>query len=159
MKDPQPHLLPECFGDTFLVNTLANADSNHKRSISQVFVALKNEFSKRKALGIIDDDKRKDAYYEEFKIVEETECYKYLAHPNKLHFLIVIKKDLEDLLIKCGNSTGVKHRLLDVGPLKKAMKSMNVSKDPEVMDLLNTLIQKKAEPLLQIKSILKKHKL
>ena len=159
MKNPQPHLLPECFGDTFLVNTLADADSNHKRSITQVFAALKNEFSKRKAVGIIDDDRKKDAYYNEFIVVEETDCFKHMAHPNKLHFLIVIKKDLEDLIIKCGEKTKTKHRLLDVGPLKRAMKSMNVSKDPEVKDLLNTLLQKKAEPLLRIGKILEGHKI
>jgi hypothetical protein len=160
MKEHQPHLLPECFGDTLLVNTLIDADCNHKRSISQVFVTLKSDkFRKKKAVGIIDDDKRKDVYFKEFKIMKDTDCFKYLKHPNNLHFLIVLKKDLEDLLVKCGDSTGATHRLLrDKGLLKKAMKSINVGNDPEVKDLLNTLLQKKAEPLLKIKSILEEHK-
>jgi hypothetical protein len=159
MKESQDHLLPECFGDTMLINTLIKADCNHKPSISQVFITLKVHFKNRKAVGIIDDDKKKDDYYKEFKIIEETNYFRYLAHPNKLHFLIVLIPALEVFLIRCGNDYGVKHRLLnDSEQLKKVMKDMNVGTNGEVKGLLNDLLQKKAEPLIRIKQILVMHK-
>jgi len=153
-----PQLMPECFADTLLVDMLIGSTSSHKRSITQVFAAFKKEFSNRRAVGIIDDDKKKDAYYNEFNITEETDCYRYLAHPNKRHFLIVIKKDLEDLIIKCAKTADIEHKLLgSVQQLKRVTKDMNVSKNTEVKDLINTLIQKKVKPLVEIQKILRSH--
>lgn len=154
----QPHLLPECFADTLLVNMLIRSTTNHKRSIAQVFVALKTDFKNRKAIGIIDDDKDKDAYYKEFEVKTETDFYRHLVHPNKKHELIVIKKAVEDFLVRCAASVQVEHKLLkDINTLKRITKSQKVSNDPEFKNAINTLIQKKAAPLMQIRAILDKH--
>ena len=154
----QPHILPECFADTLLVNMLIKSTANHKRSITQVFGALKKDFKNRKAIGVIDDDKSKDDYYKEFKIEKDTSNYRYLIHKSKPHYLLVLKKDFERLIFSCAEQTSVKHSYLkDLGTLKRITKSANVHQNNEFKNLLNTLIQKKAPPLLEIQSILLEH--
>lgn len=152
--------MPECYADTLLVHMLLKETANHQASISGVFKTLKSKaFKERKAVGIIDDDKRKDDYYKQFKIIQETESFNYLAHPNKLHYLIVLKPALEGFLTQCGFAAGVRHRLLNnKEQLKKALKNMNVGRDNDVKDLLNILFQKKALPLMKIKKILDAHR-
>ncbi len=151
----QPHLLPECYADTLLVNMLIRAEANHKRSISQVFVALKEDFKNRKAIGVIDDDKAKDDYYKEFNIESESQFFRHLKHPNDKHQLIVLKKDFEWFIMRCAASVAVEHKLLkDIQSLKKVTKAINIGTNSEFKNLLNTLIQKKAAPLMQIQQIL-----
>jgi hypothetical protein len=69
----QPHILPECHADTLLVNMLIKSTVAHQPNINEVFKTLKLfAIKKRKAIGIIDDDKNKDKfeYYREFKLME-----------------------------------------------------------------------------------------
>lgn len=154
----QPQILPECFGDTTLVNILIKSTSNHKRSISQVFVALKTDFSKRKCIGIIDDDKAKDKYYEEFVVVKETLTYRHLKHPKKHQEIIVLKKDLEHFLVNCAKSVKVEHELTSsVKVLKSHTKKQSIQANLKFKDLINTLIQKRTAPLIEVQAILMNH--
>jgi hypothetical protein len=159
----QPHLLPECHADTLLVNMLIKSTAAHQPSINEVFKTLKIfAAKKRKAVGIIDDDKRKDRdpFYKEFTLINANkENYKYLSHTNGIHHLIVTKgKGFERFITYCAEEVNVKHKLLnDFERLKYLAKSPNVHSDPDFKDLLNTLIQRKSPTLIEIRDILMTH--
>jgi hypothetical protein len=156
--EPMDGLLPECYGDTLLVEMLVKHEANHQKGISSVLKTMESKFKDRKAIGIIDDDKVKYTYYNEFTIkVSEDEYYRHVSHPNKKHDLIILKKDLEHFLIASAELADVKHKYLaSVNILKKHSKSINP--DNDFKNLINTLIQKKAKPLMEIQDIILKIK-
>jgi hypothetical protein len=153
----QLHMLPECFADTLLVNRLTHSETNHKHSISKVFTALKDSFKDSLAVGIIDDDKQKDKYFDEFKQIEDELLYRYMAHPNGKHFILAIKGGgIEKLIINCAAEVEYQHDLLnDVDTLKARSKSIVI--DPEVRTIINTLIRLKSPTLVRIREILMQH--
>ncbi|MBS1685858.1 MAG: hypothetical protein JSS76_14005 [Bacteroidetes bacterium] len=153
------HLLPECYADTFLVNRLINAESNHQRGINAVFATLKSRAAKKqKGLGLIDDDKLKEklAYYKEYTLIHDYPCFRYMGHPSGIHFLIVTKGGGFEAFIKlCAEESGVEHRLLsDFRRLRILAKSPTVHQNKDFKDLVNTLIQKKSPTLMEIKRLL-----
>jgi hypothetical protein len=155
MTERQSHFLPECFADTLLVKMLIKYTPNHQANIAEVFKSLKGPFANKKAIGIIDDDKRKDVYYKKFTIVTETDYYRHLSHPNKKHHLIVLKKACDSFIYNCAQSLDVDHPYLkNFELLKRRAKSVNVDTDNDFKNLINTLIQKKAAPLMEIQAIL-----
>lgn len=151
------HVLPECYADTLLVNRLIQSTTNHKHSISKVFAALKGTFKNRTAIGIIDDDKRKDNYFNSFISIENNPLFRYMRHPNGKHFIIAIKGGgIEKLIIQCAKEVEYEHPLLaDFEKLKAKSKSIN--EDPEIREIINRLIQKKSATLMDLKNILLQH--
>ena len=153
----QLHLLPECYADTLLVNRLIQSLSNHKRGISKVFTALKDTFRDRTAVGIIDDDKKKDKYFDEFKVVRDYEFFRYLSHPNGMHYIIAIRGGgIEKLIIKCAEEIGYTHPLIEDIELLKS-KSKSITEDVELRKIINTLIQQESPTLLEMRRILLEH--
>lgn len=153
----QLHLLPECYADTLLVNRLIQSFSNHKHSISKVFAALKEAFKDKIALGIIDDDKKKDKYFYEFKLLADKTHFRYLAHPNGLHYIIAIKGGgIEKLIISCAEEVSFTHPLLEDIELLKA-KSKSINEDGELRKIINSLIQMQSPTLMEIREILLLH--
>jgi len=67
-------ILPECFVDTNVVNSLlslpANASANHCHSCNKVGDAMsRGRIADQFALGVIDNDKRQHGYMKEFHSV------------------------------------------------------------------------------------------
>lgn len=77
------HILPECYVDTNLVETITKSRYNHKHGCNNVVKAmleahhLKDGF----ALGIVDEDKKILKYTEAFKVVVDKAQLKLLKHP------------------------------------------------------------------------------
>ena len=155
----QLHMLPECYADTLLVNRLIRVDfgANHKHSISKVFTALKKDFRDRHALGIIDDDKEKDKYFNEFAEIHIEEHYRYMAHPNGRHFIIAIKGGgIERLLLSCAAEVGLQHPLLgDFKFLRNKTKS--ITEDPDIRSIINKLIQLESPIILRLRELIMLH--
>jgi hypothetical protein len=151
------HVLPECYADTLLVNRLIQSTTNHKHSISKVFKALKETFSNSRAIGIIDDDKKKDYYFNSFKVLKDGPFFRYLAHPNGKHFIIAIKGGgIEKLILQGAKEVNFDHPLLaDFEKFK--LKSKSINEDIEIRSIINALIKSKAPTLMDIKKILFQH--
>ena len=67
-------IMPECYIDSTLVGSLLDAQVNHKHCCNDV--AKEMEKGKHKdsfAVGIIDNDKRKISYVEEFDVIGRTD--------------------------------------------------------------------------------------
>jgi len=64
MKELQ--ILPECYADTLLAEVLGFEKPNHKANINEVAKTMKHTLKTSLAVGLIDDDKVTQEYFEEF---------------------------------------------------------------------------------------------
>ena len=88
-----PEIIPECYIDTAIVESLMNTDGvNHQKGCNNVARTmqtarhLKDSF----AIGIIDKDKRKPSYVQQFTQLGKTEHIELMRHREKNHFIIRI---------------------------------------------------------------------
>ena len=147
MKDPD--IITECNVDTNLVSTLlslqgVNVDVvNHQHCCNQVAGKMQDKFWDRFALGVIDDDKRKPSYFEEFKPIASSSHISLLQHPKRRHLFIIISKAVEYFILAGAQELGV--RLEDYGlpselnELKKRTKSVKSADDPVFKKLFKRL--------------------
>lgn len=62
-------ILPECYIDTNLVNTLVGKSCNHQKVCPTVFKVMNERFKDSFALGVIDKDKREPKAIESFLLL------------------------------------------------------------------------------------------
>ena len=132
------HIIPECYVDTNLVETLvppAKFAYNHQKGCNNVTKKmtedriLKGDF----ALGIVDEDKIILKYTKEFEVVIDKIQLKLLKHPHKNHYLIYVIPGIEKWIIN--NANEVKINLTDFGlphdflELRKHTKLITSNKD------------------------------
>ena len=145
----EPDIITECNVDTNLVSTLlslqgVNVDVvNHQHCCNQVAGKMQDKFWDRFALGVIDDDKRKPSYFEEFKPIASSSHISLLQHPERRHLFIIISKAVEYFILAGAQELGV--RLEDCGlpselnELKKRTKSVKSADDPVFKKLFKRL--------------------
>ena len=101
-------IMPECFADTLLIETLVPPKTgyNHKHSCLKVEAAMKN--SNSFAVGIIDKDKKAIRYLEQFEVIDEIENSLLLwKHKSKLQFIIQICPALEKWILNICESENI----------------------------------------------------
>ena len=81
-------VIPECYVDTNLTETLTGIICNHQKGCANVVKQMKEKRSDRFALGIIDKDKRTVGYVSEFDLVAANESLQVLKHKTRPHYLI-----------------------------------------------------------------------
>lgn len=97
-------IFPECYVDTNLVGYLLGEGVNHHLSCGQVASAMrKGKNNDRFALGIVDDDKSKSPYVDEFASLAKTDHLELLKHPEKHHYFIVVSKAAEEFIINAAD--------------------------------------------------------
>lgn len=97
-------IIPECFLDTLLVETLIFPTKayNHQKGCNTVCKVMREELKDSFALGILDDDgDRRRPYYlkKEFRFVTEKHLVQLYKHTEKHHYLI-LHPPIESWLIK-----------------------------------------------------------
>lgn len=145
MENKANYIFPECFVDTNITKTLLYLDGvNHRHGCNNVLKGMKECKSAEKfAVGIIDDDKKKPADFQKFRIITESEHLKLLKHEDRQHFLIVVCKAAEDFLIACVNELQL--NMFDYGlpntmeELKKITKNCDSDKNPQIKKLINAI--------------------
>ncbi|WP_103973837.1 hypothetical protein [Methylovulum psychrotolerans] len=97
------HIIPECYLDTMLVETLIFPAKayNHQKGCHAVAKEMQEKFADSFALGIIDNDKKPVDYLAEFVKIAEYERHNMMLfkHPKKHHYLI-LHPPIESWLIK-----------------------------------------------------------
>ena len=143
-------IMPECFIDTTLVESLLYAKVNHKHSCNEVAKEMKNgKYKDAFAVGIIDNDKRKISYIEDFEEIGRTENLTFLKHREKHHYVIKVgekHKAMETFIKKNVSAIGMKMEDFglpsDLATLIEATKdSISTQKDPRILRLCKTLQQ------------------
>jgi hypothetical protein len=96
-------IIPECFLDTMLVETLiiTTKGYNHKKGCNTVCKVMQEKFHDCFALGILDNDKSPPKYLAEFALIVEQHQVMLFKHkgPKKHHYLI-LHPPIESWLIK-----------------------------------------------------------
>jgi len=141
-----PKILPECYGDTVLVESLGYKRPNHQTSgVGQVIRIMDEKFKNSIAVGVIDKDKKMTAkYYQQFVEIEVENGIAKMKHPDKKHFFIT-HAPLELFLINAANDVNIeitKYGFKDVKTLMKITKKINIGQNQQFKNFLNTLNQK-----------------
>lgn len=138
-------IIPECFVDTNLIETLVPPQSqyNHQKGCGTVTKVMKEKFSDRFALGIIDKDKTAVDYLNEFDLICQSDSLFLHKHKNRHHYIIQISPAIERFILDCANGTKVD--LADFGLptnldlLKKESKSTNSKNDTRFKNLFKQI--------------------
>ncbi|MCD7927201.1 MAG: hypothetical protein LUI85_21945 [Bacteroides sp.] len=103
------NIIPECFIDTNLIETLVPTPQgyNHQKGCNNVVGLMQKRMGDKFALGIVDKDKRQVGYLNEFEEIIHTESLFIYKHPSKPHFLILISPATDGFILKCAAETGI----------------------------------------------------
>lgn len=101
-------IIPECYIDTNLVETLAcPGGCNHQNGCNQVAKIMREKFADRFAVGIIDADKRQPGYLNEFREIASSEHLKLFHHPVRPHFIILVHPAADGFILSCAETAQV----------------------------------------------------
>ena len=143
-------IMPECYIDTTLVESLLFAKVNHKHSCNEVAKEMKSgKYKDTFAVGIIDNDKRKLSYIDEFDEIGRTDNLTFLKHKVKHQYLIKVGKEhkaMETFIKENVSALGMKMEDFglpsDLDTLIEATKdSITTPKDPRLLKLCKVLRQ------------------
>lgn len=104
-------ILPECYVDTNVVNSLltlpSNTSANHCHSCNKVGDSMSRSLSDQFALGIIDNDKRQHSYMKEFQSLRRLEHIELLKHTKRAHYIIRVNPAMEVFLLDVAKAENV----------------------------------------------------
>jgi len=148
-------IIPECFADTNLIETITNSHNcyNHQKSCGKVAITMKSPaLTDSFAVGIIDKDKKEISYLNEFeKVVSSEDLYLY-KHPKKHHYIIQISPAIEKFVLKSAEEVGI--NLEDFGlpnefeHLKKITKRITSRDNIQLRNLFFELKNKNASQIV-----------
>lgn len=94
-------VMPECFIDTNLVETLVPPKTryNHQHGCTTVAKKMKENFPSSFALGIIDKDKNEIDYLDEFDIIATSGSLLLYKHKTRSHFFIQVSPAMERFIL------------------------------------------------------------
>lgn len=108
MIQPLSFIIPECYIDTNLVETLVcDGGCNHQKGCNQVAKVMQEKFAGRFAVGIIDADKRQPSYLKEFGQVACSEHLELLRHKERPHFIILVHPAADGFILSCAKAADV----------------------------------------------------
>lgn len=138
-------IIPECFVDTNLIETLVPPQSqyNHQKGCGTVTKVMKEKFSDRFALGIIDKDKVAVDYLNEFDLICQNGNLFLHKHRAKHHYIIQISPAIERFILDCSIATGLNIGDFDLPTnldrLKKETKTLNSKNDNRFKQLFRMI--------------------
>ena len=147
-------IIPECYADTNLVQTLLQMrGANHQKSCGQVTNELQSKFKDQFAVGIIDLDKKQSDYSEKSVEIAHSAEVTVCRHPNTHHYLIKINNVLESFIVNCAKEIGVDLSPLglpfEVDALMKRTKKQEAKNDPELSNYFKKLVSSTEMSLLK----------
>lgn len=147
------NIVPECYGDTRLVEILLQAKKvNHQQGLGTISQTLIKRFSEKRALAVVDDDKVIPPYFKEFSIQKEAPGLVLLRHKENEHFLIRICPALEKWLLDAAKEAGITsddHPICkDLETLKSVTKHEYINKNQDFTRFLKAL-NRSASPRIQ----------
>ena len=120
MNQRTDYIIPECYVDTNLVETLVcTYGCNHQKGCNQVAKVMQEKFADRFAVGIIDADKRKPGYLKEFNEIASSDHLKLFRHSNRQHFLILVHPPIDGFILSCAKVGNVNMADYGLSPILK----------------------------------------
>ena len=144
MNQRADFIIPECYIDTNLVETLVCCGGcNHQKGCNQVAKVMLEKFANRFAVGIIDADKRKPSYLDEFSEVAASTHIKLLRHHNLPHFIILLHPAADGFILSCADAAHIRMSDYDLSPVLKVFtgqtKNVMSNKDIRFKQLFRAL--------------------
>lgn len=100
-------VLPECYIDTNLVNTLIGKSCNHQKGCPTVFKVMNERLKDSFAIGVIDKDKREPKALESFMPICNNEYIYLYKHANRPHYIIQVSPAEEVFILHAAAELGV----------------------------------------------------
>jgi ATP-dependent Clp protease ATP-binding subunit ClpA len=161
------HIIPECYIDTCLVNTLLGLEkksTSHKKGVSTVTSKMRNDFKDAFSVGIIDRDKEAIDYLKEFDLVNKSiEGHSLLLKhkDNKRHhYIIQICPESETWICNVAKELRInlkeEYNLPDKPiELRSHTKKVSSKEDPRFKKLFKDIVKRAEEnnfePVLKLK--------
>ena len=145
-------IIPECHIDTLITQSILDLKVNHAASSGAVANKMKGDFAKKKALGIVDNDKKRvPNYFSEFELIEETKGLQFKKHKEREHYLIIVSPAADKWIYNSAIDLGIDltaspYKIKNFKGFLRLTKSHKVAENQSIKDLLNTLKQKKGSP-------------
>ena len=149
-------VLPECYVDTCLIETLVppNDHYNHQKGSGTVAGKMRNFFGDRFALGIVDKDKKELHYLREFTLVISKHSLELHRHNSKYHYLILINPAIETFILTNAMAAGISIASFDLpetmDEFRRVTKLVNSKHDPRFKRLFRALIKSETEEIMQL---------
>jgi hypothetical protein len=140
-------ILPECYIDTTLAETLAFPKNGykHKKGCNKVLLEM-NKKPNIALFGIIDDDKCVPVSFKSFELLKKhNENLAIYKHQKHTHYIVKISKAAEDFILKNADKCGIP--MIDynlpnnLSDLIKRTKDISVKKDPDLKRLFSAIKQ------------------
>lgn len=147
-------VLPECYVDTCLIETLVPPENNynHQKGSGTVAKKMKNFFGDRFALGIIDKDKRELYYLREFTPVLKSNSLELYKHNSLHHYLILISPAIEIFILTNAIAAGISVASFGLpetlDEFRRESKLVNSKRDPRFKKLFKALIKIEEEEIM-----------
>lgn len=137
-------IIPECYADTCLVETIISVQHcNHQKSCNKVSSTMQTKFKDRFVVGIIDKDKRRIPYLDEFDLIGSRASIELHKHKLKSHYIIQISPAVEGFILQSAKEISIK--LADYGfpetltELSLITKQITSKRDPKLKRLITDL--------------------
>lgn len=137
-------IIPECYADTCLVETIISArHCNHQKSCTKVSRTMQTKFKNEFALGVIDKDKRRIPYLNEFDLIGSKASLLLHKHKSQPHYIIQLLPAVEGFILQSVKEKNIK--LADYGfpetlsELTRITKQITSKKDPKLKKLITDL--------------------
>ncbi len=138
-------IIPECFVDTNLIETLVppRQGYNHQKGCGTVTKVMQEKFANDFAVGIVDKDKQELDYLRDFDLVLLKGSIEIHKHKARNHYIIRIVPAVEKFILQNVQSAGI--TLEDFGlpsdfdQFKKLSKSVSSKKDDRFRSLFRSL--------------------
>ncbi len=149
-------LLPECEGNTLLIEMLGYKNPNHTSNIGQVAKKLQDNFTNRTAIGIIDKDKSSiPSYFRAFDLIDSFDYLEFKKHPEKSHYIIMLIPAFEDFILQVADDIDVSiknYKFNTEKYFREQCKKQNTRSNQNLKNFLNTINQKRAPSTEKIKA-------
>jgi hypothetical protein len=146
----EPRLITECYCDALLVKHIGYSPTETHSGVGHIAHLLKTKFRNKHAVCVIDDDKKKQAYFDDFTEVHFAKKggTKFLIKPNTKHIAIVIIPGLEAWLLDSAQKTNLSLKKIglpnDIERLKSVTKDLYAAENPKLNRFLNELKQNRS---------------
>jgi hypothetical protein len=118
------NIIPECYVDTNLIQTLVPTSSgyNHAKGCPAVAKKMQEKFSDKFSVGIMDNDKRKVSYLSEFDEVANDKKIYVFKHKIRCHYIILISPAVEGFILDAVNELSINLRKYKIPSTLDTMK-------------------------------------
>lgn len=100
-------ILPECYIDTNLVNTLVGRSCNHQKGCPTVFKVMNERLKDCFAIGVIDKDKREPKAMDSFILLCNNEYIYLYKHATRPHYIIQVSPAEEVFILHAAEELGI----------------------------------------------------